>query len=127
MLVENWNESMPAARATFLALGDRSLFAWHHPPAPRLRRDAGILLCPALGYEYMSAHRTYRILAERLAAIGFDVLRFDYDGTGNSSGGPADRDRLVAWLRSIDRAMAELRSLSASNDITLIGLRGGAL
>src|SRR5882757_5126910 len=77
---------IPAARPCFILAGGRPLFAWHHAPPSALRRGAGIVLCPPLGYEYMSAYPTMRILAERLAALGFDALRVDYDGTGNSAG-----------------------------------------
>ena len=78
------------------------------------RRRAGVVLCPPLGYEYMSSYRTYRILADRLAALGFDVIRLDYDGTGNSSGHTEDSGRVPAWLCSIRYAMAETRRLAGS-------------
>jgi alpha-beta hydrolase superfamily lysophospholipase len=118
---------VPVARPRFLAASGRSLFAWHHAPPPHLRRGAGIVLCPALGYEYMSAYRTWRSLAERLSARGFDTLRLDYDGTGNSAGTPEDPDRVEAWLGSIACAIAEARRVSGSNLVALVGLRAGAL
>jgi alpha-beta hydrolase superfamily lysophospholipase len=114
-------------RPQFIAMGERSLFTWHHPPPPSLQRGAGIVICPPLGYEYMSAYRTLRILATRLAAIGFDVLRIDYDGMGNSTGNSDDPGRVAAWLRSISCAMAETRRLSGTRPIALAGLRAGAL
>jgi len=121
----------PVAQARFIAApgdaADRPLFVWHHPAGPAVRRGAGIVLCPALGYEYMSAYRTWRLLAGRLAALGFDTLRLDYDGTGNSAGGPLDADRVHAWLRSIAGATAEARRLSGTNRVALVGLRLGAL
>jgi len=116
-----------APRPRFIAMGERALFTWHHPPPSSLRRGRGIVICPPLGYEYMSTYRTLRILATRLAAIGFDVLRVDYDGTGNSTGNPDDPDRVAAWLTSIDCVMAETRRLSGSHRIALAGLRAGAL
>src|SRR5690349_12729915 len=88
------------AAPRFFGSRERPLFAWHHR-ASSGRRDAVIVLCPPLGYEYMSAYRTWRLLAERLAALGFDVLRFDYDGTGNSAGVYEDPCRVDAWKRSI--------------------------
>ena len=115
------------ARPRYITAGDRPLFTWHHLPPPQLRRGAGIVLCPALGYEYMSSYRACRMLAERLAAIGFDTLRLDYDGTGNSAGGPEDPDRAGAWVRSVVRAIAEARQLSSVGPVALIGLRAGAL
>ena len=115
------------ARPRYIHSGDRPLFTWHHRPPPQVRRAAGIVLCPALGYEYMSSYRACRMLAERLAAIGFDTLRLDYDGTGNSAGDPEDPDRTNAWVRSVVRAIAEARQLSSFGPIALIGLRAGAL
>jgi alpha-beta hydrolase superfamily lysophospholipase len=115
------------ARPRFIAAGGRSLFAWHHSPPPHLRRGAGIVLCPPLGSEYMSAYRTLRILAGRLAGLGFETLRIDYDGTGNSAGDDEDPDRVNAWLGSIAHAIAETRRLSGSGPVALVGLRAGAL
>src|SRR6185503_5298528 len=118
---------IPVAQPRFIAGGGRTLFAWHHAPPPHLRRGAGVVLCPPLGYEYMSAYQTWRILAERLAALGFDTLRVDYDGTGNSAGDHQEPDRVGCWLRSVDGAIAETCRLSGSSDVALVGLRAGAL
>jgi alpha-beta hydrolase superfamily lysophospholipase len=118
---------VPVAQPWFIDVDGRTLFGWHHAAPSHLQRAAAIVLCPALGYEYMSAYRTWRILAERLAALGFDVWRFDYDGTGNSSGDCDDVDRVGAWLRSIAMVIAEARGLSSSPRLALVGLRAGAL
>ena len=118
---------IPIAQPRFITADGRALFAWHHSPPSHLRRRAGIVLCPALGYESMSAYRTWRILAERLALLGFDTLRVDYDGTGNSSGDYDEPDRVGAWLRSITGAIAETRRLAGSGAVALVGLRAGAL
>jgi alpha-beta hydrolase superfamily lysophospholipase len=117
----------PRARALFIGSSDRRLFAWHHEPAVSRRRRAAIVLCPPLGYEYMSAYRSCRILAERLAARGFDVLRFDYEGTGNSGGGPEDPNRLNGWVRSVSEAVAEARRLAKTDAIAMVGVRAGSL
>ncbi len=118
---------LPAAQACFIGPANRPLFAWHHPPPPHARRGVGIVLCPALGYEYMSAFRTWKVLAGRLAAIGFDILRFDYDGMGNSAGDASDPDRVAAWQYSIRLAIAEIRQLSSANTVALVGLRAGGM
>jgi alpha-beta hydrolase superfamily lysophospholipase len=115
------------AQPRFIDGNGRALFAWHHSPPAHLNRGAGIVLCPALGDEYMSAYRTWRILAERLAALGFDTLRIDYDGTGNSAGDHDEPHRVDAWLRSINCAIDETRRLSGSRLVALVGLRAGAL
>jgi alpha-beta hydrolase superfamily lysophospholipase len=116
------------APAGFIA-GDegRPLFTWHHVPPADARRGAGVVLCPPLGYEYMSAYQTWRTLADSIAGLGFDVLRFDYDGTGDSSGDYADRDRVEAWLRSIGHAVSAVQAISGSPHVALVGFRAGAL
>jgi alpha-beta hydrolase superfamily lysophospholipase len=75
----------------------------------------------------MSAYRTVRILAERLAALGFDALRIDYDGTGDSTGDHDQPGRPEAWRRSVVCAISEARRLSGSHPVAIVGLRAGAL
>ena len=65
----------------------RPLFGWVSRPAGGLARG-GAILCPPMGEEGRAAHRTFRRLAEELAAAGIVALRFDYDGTGDSAGLP---------------------------------------
>jgi pimeloyl-ACP methyl ester carboxylesterase len=74
----------------------------------------------------MCSHRTYRHLAERLATAGFHALRFDYHGTGDSSGDDDEPDRVRAWLESIDAAVAELQAAAGVRAVALVGLRFGA-
>lgn len=119
--------SLPTPEPRFIEADGRRLFTWHHAPAPQLRRGAGVVLCPALGYESMSAYATWRLLAERLASLGFDVLRLDYDGTGNSTGDYDEPGRFDAWLGSIGAAMDRARELAGSSRVGLVGLRAGAL
>jgi pimeloyl-ACP methyl ester carboxylesterase len=93
---------------------------------PEVALSAGVVLCNPFGYEAMCAHRTYRHLAERLAAAGFDVLRFDYQGTGDSSGRSDEPNRVRAWLESIGAAVDELRAIAGVTSIDLFGVRLGA-
>ncbi len=118
---------LPVAQPWFIDVGRRTLFGWHHAPPTHVRRGAAVVLCPALGYEYMSAYRTWRILAERLATLGFDAWRFDYDGTGNSSGDCDEPDRVDAWSRSVATVLAEARGCGSTDGVALVGLRAGAL
>jgi alpha-beta hydrolase superfamily lysophospholipase len=84
-----------------------------------------VVLCPALGLEEVSAHRSYRHLAERLTALGLAVVRFDYHGTGNSAGGSADPGRVEAWRASIRAAVDYVRRAGAPR-VVVVGLRVGA-
>ncbi|MDE2122022.1 MAG: alpha/beta hydrolase, partial [Betaproteobacteria bacterium] len=81
----------------------RDLFALHQPAAAGARRHHGVLICNPFGQEAIRAHRFLRVLSERLSASGFDVLRFDYFGTGDSAGTEAEAD-LDTWVRDIGMA-----------------------
>lgn len=102
------------------------LLGVYHPPALDHDRLQGVLLCYPFGQEYMRAHRAFRQLAESLAAKGYHVLRFDYRGSGDSSGN-IDDVSAEDWLADIATAVGELRDLSGVHAITLVGLRLGAL
>jgi alpha-beta hydrolase superfamily lysophospholipase len=103
---------------------DRPLFGWLHVPDDCQARG-GVLLCPTLGVEAVSARYAYRRLAERLAEAGFVSLRFDYDGVGDSVGQQDDPGRVRAWLESISTATDFVRSLGVIR-LSVVGLRVGA-
>jgi alpha-beta hydrolase superfamily lysophospholipase len=102
------------------------LLGFYHPPAPGAVRAPAVVLCNPLGYEAMSAHRTLRHLAERLAASGLPALRFDYHGTGDSSGQSREPARIAAWVGDIRSAVRELRERSGAARVALFGVRFGA-
>jgi alpha-beta hydrolase superfamily lysophospholipase len=117
----------PLPRPFFINPDGRFLFAWHHPAAPSSRRQASVVLCPPLGFEYVCAYRAWRRLADRISALGFDALRFDYEGTGESASSPHDADILPSWLRSVDAAISEMQSATGSEAFALVGFRFGAM
>ena len=100
------------------------LFGVYHPPAGSPRQRA-IVICNPLGQEYMRAHRCLRQIASRLSSDGAHVFRFDYAGTGDSSGALADAG-LEDWLKNIDQAIEELQAMSMVRKASLLGLRLGA-
>ena len=103
------------------------LYGVHHAPRGSTPRSAGIVLCYPFAQEYMRAHRAFRQLALLLSAQGFHVLRFDYTGTGDSGGEPADMS-LSRWDDDLRMAIEELMETAAVDDVWVVGLRlGGAL
>ena len=115
----------PSSTALWFGPADRPLFGTYHAPARRAR--AAVVLCNPIGHEALVFHRSYRRLALQLAAQGFAVLRFDYDGTGDSAGSDEDPNRVESWLESIGRAAEEASTLSGCADVVLVGTRLGAL
>lgn len=102
----------------------RPLAGRYHVPANGLSRGA-VVLCQAFGVEAASSAPAMRELAERLVGGGLAVLRFDYDGTGDSAGDDLDDSRVEAWRSSIVAAVEFLRS-RGHTWIGAVGLRLGA-
>jgi pimeloyl-ACP methyl ester carboxylesterase len=103
---------------------ERQLFGVYDPPVQDTGRSAGVVLCHPYGQDYMYAFRPYRTLAMRLARAGFHVLRFDYAGTGDSSG-DVDRASVSQWVADIIAAIDQLRSFGQTS-VSLVGFRLGA-
>jgi pimeloyl-ACP methyl ester carboxylesterase len=100
-------------------------FGWLHRPAG-VQAEIGVVLCNPFGYEALCTYHGWREFAEALAACGMPTLRFDYPGTGDSSGSEEDPQRLRAWLDSIKAAAAWLRAETGLTRLSLCGLRLGA-
>jgi len=97
--------------------------ACHHTPPGATR--AAVLICAPPGPESDRTHRALRQLAQRLAADGAHVLRFDWTGTGDSAGDFAEV-RADDWRTDAVDALAELLARSGQRRATVIGLRLGA-
>ena len=104
----------------------RPLFGVHHPPRAAGRRP-GVVVCPPFGQESLRAHRSLRELATRLADAGIPALRFDYRGSGDSTG-EAEEARLEGWVEDVSAAVEEMRESTGEGRVVLAGLRlGGAM
>lgn len=103
---------------------DRPLCGWLHGPLEDGARG-GVLLAPPLGREAFGARHALDALAKALARRGFVVLRFDYDGTGDSSGHLNDPARDRAWVDSVMEGIGLLSSMGLTS-ISGVGLRLGA-
>lgn len=112
------------ARALWFGPEERPLFGWMHTPDDGEVRGA-VVLCPPLGLEGVCTDRAFRRLAERFAGAGLAALRFDYDGTGDSSGKQDDPGRVAAWSASVGSAV-DLVKASGAERVVVVGMRVGA-
>ncbi len=90
-----------------------------HPAAG----DAAVLLCPPFGWDDVCSYRSRRDWAERLAAGGRTVLRYDLPGEGDSPGSPLDPGRVDAWIAATVAAARFLRPAH----VTAVGIGLGGL
>lgn len=114
------------ARAAFFGATATPLFGTVHEARGEMVRDTGIVLCYPAMQEYRMVHWVYARLADELAAHGFNVLRFDYFGTGDSWGASSEGS-LPRWESDIVAAAAHLRSVSDVRRISLVAMRLGAV
>ena len=117
---------LPRAEPTFFGPQEHPLFGWLHRPDTPIG-DLGLVICNPFGHEAQSIHRSLRHFAEASAAVGTPVLRFDYEGTGDSCGDENDSARLAAWTQSVHRAVEALREATGVTRVALLGVRLGAL
>lgn len=110
---------------TWIGPADRPLFASIHTPHGGMTRGA-VVICGPLGREHVTTYRGVRQLGQQLAAAGILTVRFDYAHHGDSAGTQDDPAAVAGWLASVRLAVAYARSCGAE-DVTLVGLRAGAL
>lgn len=93
------------------------------------RRDrlnsGGFVLCPPFAEEKLWSHRVYVSLARALCERGYNVLRFDYTGSGDSEG-DFESCTLETYLADIMTAFRELKEAAGIEKAGLMGLRFGA-
>jgi uncharacterized protein len=110
----------------FFGVGQRRLFGVYDAANETAGLNPrAVVLCYPWGAEYLHAHRSLRQLASRLSVAGFHTLRFDYFGTGDSSGDIIDAD-LAGWEDDIETAIEELQDSTGAKSVILVGLRLGA-
>ena len=104
---------------------DSDLSGWLHRPGAAANKPA-IVICNPVGFEFVRAFRSLRVLAEELAAAGHLVLRFDYRTTGDSAGSELDDNRVEALLASTREAIEFVARVNGNERVALLGLRLGA-
>jgi alpha-beta hydrolase superfamily lysophospholipase len=113
-------------QALYFESGAERLFGWLHLPE-QSGAQMGIVMCKPFGYEAVCMHRSWREFADEFAALGFPVIRFDYAGTGDSSGEDPGADRMDQWTDDVLAALATLRRQTGVREICLFGMRLGVL
>lgn len=110
----------------FFGRAEHRLFGVYQPPAARSLKNRAAVICQPWDEEYLYAHRSMRLLANRLSDIGYHTLRFDYFGSGDSGGEIGDAN-LACWDGDLEAAIEEIANVSGAAAITLIGLRLGGV
>ena len=110
----------------YLGAPGRQGFGLYHP-ASGAQSGQALLICPSFGTEDVNPHASLRQLAEAVARRGTPVLRLAYPGTSDAPGDADTPELFQAWQDGIADGVAALRELSCTPNITVLGLRLGAL
>lgn len=114
---------VPDVRPMYLD-GPAPIYAVHHPA--RGARRGGVVIAGPFGVERERAYLTLVHWAAALAVAGFDVLRFDYRGTGESPGRFQDHT-FSDWADDLRLAAEALAGLAQGVPLTICGIRLGGL
>ncbi|TWT83223.1 Tyrocidine synthase 3 [Planctomycetes bacterium CA13] len=117
-------DRLPLVEASFFPSDGHNLYAIHYRPRQNIRNQA-VVMCHAVGHEYTRGYRNLQQLAVHLCSLGYDVLRFDYAGTGNSQGDCGDLT-VESIRRNILDAKCFIAKQSETDHVSAIGLRLGA-
>jgi len=116
---------IPPLQTCFINTRDRQLYTVMQAPSPDNNNDVGILLVPPLGNEQRRCQRPFRTMMQQIAREGFHLVRFDWQGTGNSSGSTHLIDDAGVWEDDLQDTMAHLGQ--RVSEIHIISVRMGAL
>lgn len=103
---------------------DDELFGIFYPAQGFVRRQ-GLLIAGPLLNEGMRAHSALRQVARRAARAGYDVLRFDYAGMGNSCGDVLDLS-VDDWAENIAAASETLLDKANTDRLIVFAVRFSA-
>lgn len=124
-----WRKTLPAIEPAFVPSGDERLFAVYYPPVEGSGKTnattKAVLLCNAYGHEYQRSYRNLQQLAVALSKAGMHVLRFDFSGTGNSTGAIQGAST-SQWKDDILAAAEYLKQVSGQTSLSVLGVRFGA-
>ena len=117
---------LPKIEPSYFNDAEERLFGMHYrPQQDQQTQSHAILICHPLGHEYSRAYRNLQQFSLNLSKAGFNVFRFDYVGTGNSSGNSGD-PLTSDYINNIKVAAEHLRQQSNCEKLSIVALRMGA-
>ena len=117
---------LPLIKPVYFNCQKKRLFGIHYKPrAHHESQSHAVLICHPLGHEYSRSYRNLQQFSLHLAKAGFDTFRFDYEGTGNSSGKPEEADS-INYVQNINVAAEYIRRQSHAKTLSIIAIRMGA-
>ena len=103
--------------------GGKALFGMYHTPAADVRRGVGVLFLEGWSGYRIGPHRMFVRAARRLAADGYDCLRFDFRGRGDSEGAVGEAS-IGTMVEDATAAIAFMLARSVGR-IALLGMCSG--
>ena len=106
--------------------GDRRRSCVCDTPCARGRRSSSrVLLIPPFGWDEIASHRSRREWAIHLVENGYDVMRVDLPGTGDSAGDLDSPNRWRSWQDAVAGAAHWLRVEANVERVSVIGISLG--
>jgi len=103
--------------------GPQRLFGvTYRPPDP----SVGVVICSPIHAELLRNYHREVMLARSLARAGYAVQRFQYRGSGNSDGEPAD-ETFDSLREDVETATARLVETTGVDRLAFVGTRLGAV
>ena len=117
---------LPQIEASYFDSAEERLFGIHYRPQKAQQSQShAVLICHPLGHEYSRAYRNLQQFSLHLSQAGFNIFRFDYAGTGNSSG--SSQDAIASdYINDIRTTADYIRQHSQCKKLSIIALRMGA-
>ena len=107
----------------FVDSSGRRIFTLYFPAASA--GDSSVLLIPPFADEMNKSRRMYSELARKLSSENYNVLMFDFYGTGDSDG-LLEEASWQHWLDDIKSCLSHLHD-KVSGGVSLVAMRTGAL
>lgn len=120
---------MSVVERTWLGRADNPLCCWVYTCSGSANLDSArgaVVMCQSVGSERHVSYRGMRQLAERLADLGFVVVRFDWSGEGNSAPADASLDKVENSRRDLAQVISTVREWGLAT-VNIVGLGMGAL